>query len=48
MNISDLYKKETGKTIYRKTKLDTLVYDEEYVHWLQEKVINSLTKVQSN
>lgn len=33
------YTKETGCSVYRKTKIDTLVYDEEYVHWLERKKI---------
>lgn len=33
------YNKETGCAIYRKTANDTLVYDEEYVHWLERKKI---------
>ena len=35
------YKKEMCESsIYRKTKIDTLVYDEKYVHWLQELIVS--------
>lgn len=33
------YNLETGRSVYRVTNDKTLVYDEEYVHWLERNKI---------
>lgn len=41
IELENEYKKDTkADSIYRLTKNQTLVYDESFVHWLQDRIIN--------
>jgi len=41
--LDNKYKEEKGfNSTYRKLNNNTLVYDEQYVHWLQDYIVNNL------
>lgn len=41
LEVERKYVSETGRSIYRKTKMDTLVFCEQYVEWLTNQLINN-------